>query len=466
MSDTQINTNCLDLSMTQDQRARVVAGEIAALPYVRQTILLPDLHFKSYMEAPSSFVTATEGVIVPHLASAAINCGMGLVRTDIDADQVAPEQLEAIAVAINREAAPNKFSTTKYSWSVEQHSKAMRCGAEPLLKDYGLDPSFVEAFEDRGRATPEPLKEEDIRRCVPRFLRKNKFARSEIGINFGGNHFLEAQVVDRVVDSEQAARFGLEAGKLAIMYHLGPGPLGGNLANLYAYRIKPSRRRRMGYAVFRYLYQASKGRARRKTFGGLSRWLAIPDESPEGEVLGNVMHVVKNYGYAYRAGTVRAIMDALAEVFGDGASRARLVVDVSHNMLQPEQHDGRRFWVCRHNVCRPIENFPGIVAGNSQVPSCICVGMPECENQVSGYDHGAGTLLKAATGQLAEDPRGLQTQLIEVPRGGRQVVGRRPMPVLRADMVEDVMATLEKAEFVRPVAYMRPMMTLKDPGSA
>ncbi len=463
MTEQTPDTPTLDLSLSNDPDAKALADKISALPYITQAVLLPDLHIKDGMEAPSSFVTATEGVIAPHLASAALNDGMGLVVTDIDADDVTAEQLDAILVAMNRPAAPTKVSSTKYSWSPEQLDAAMRQGAGPQAKDYGLDDGVLDAVEDRGQATDEPLSEEDIVACMPKFLRRHKFSRSEIGLNFGGNHFLEVQAVDRVVDAETAERFGLAPGKLVVMYHLGPGPLGGNLLNLYAYRRKPPFHRKAGYAFFRWLFQASRGKAFRRLFGGFSDWLVVEEDSGPGRMLATAFHVVKNYGFAYRMGTVRAILDALAEVLNCGQDRAKLLVDISHNILQPERIDGKRLWVSRHNACRPIEGFPGIVAGSNQVPSCITIGPAGCEERLGGYDHGVGILLEKAiaAGEVAPDPRGLTTERVKMIRGTEQVHSRDPQPLLDATVIERAMTALTDANFARPVAYVRPLKTLK-----
>ena len=462
-SVSNVGGKCLDLSMSKDGAALALAKKVAADPHILQTVLLPDLHIKGAMEAPSSFVAACKGVIIPHLISSAVNDGMGLISTNIDAKDVTTEQLEALCVAINREAARTKFSTTKYSWSAEQLDKAIRYGAEPLAKDYGLDESFLDAIEDRGRATPEPLKPEDVAQCVPKFLLKSKFTRSEIGINFGGNHFLEIQAVDRIVDEENARKLGLKEGKLVVMYHLGPGPLGGNLLNLYAYRRKPSLHRKLGYAMFRYIFQASRGKAFRKTFGGLNKWLVVEEDSPQGKALATAFHITKNYGFAYRMGTVRAIMDAVGGVLGIEDRAMRLVVDISHNIFQPENFDGERVWVSRHNACRPIEGFPGIISGSNNIPSCITIGPNGCEERIGGYDHGIGILLDKSADRLTEDPRSLQAIRFEVPRGADHAITRKPYSLMKANVLEKVVDKLSGADFTRPVAYVRPLATLKDP---
>ena len=88
-------------------------------------------------------------------------------------------------------------------------------------------------------------------------------------------------------------------------------------------------------------------------------------------------------------------------------SSNRLVVDMSHNILQRELVDGEPHWVSRHNCCRPVPGMPGIVAGSHQVPSCLTVGPAGCDQGLVGYDHGVGHLIdrQLEQGTLHPEPR-------------------------------------------------------------
>ncbi len=458
-------TRVIDLSMTEDGAAKKGARMVAALPYVTDVMMLPDLHIKPDMEAPSSLITATQGVIVPHLASSAINDGMGLIMTDIDANDVSTEQLLEILRLINRKAAKTKFSTTKYSWSREQLHRVMLNGAQGVFADYDLDKSWLEAIENKGKGGVENITEQDIEECIPGFLRKSAFTRCEIGLNFGGNHFLEIQAVDKVIESNHAERWTVRNGKLGIMYHLGPGPLGGNVLNLYASRAKPSLHRKAGYAFFRCLYQAMKGWERWKTFGGFNSWLVLDEDSNTTRAFETVLGVVDNYGFAYRMGTVRAIVDALEKVFCATSKDigTRLVTDISHNSLQAETYNDHRLWISRHNCCRPKEGLPGIVAGSSRASSCITYGLKGCEDSVYGYDHGIGIVLEKAEaeGTVQEDSRKLHSMTVTMLPGTDKVVKKEQFSIYDTSIIDKVINKLANAGIISGFAYMRPLMTLK-----
>ncbi len=440
-----------------------VAERIEELPYVTGTIRLPDLHMKDGMEAPSSLVVATRDVIVPHLVSESINDGMGLIATDVSIDDVTIDQVTAILRLINAEGARTKAKPGRYSWSPELLEAACRQGAEPLLANYGLGASFLDRIEDRGSALPRELNRDEFLSAVPRYLRQTKLTRSEIGLNFAGNHFLEVQVVDEIVDESAAAQWNLTPGQVMIMYHLGPGPLGSILSNLYAFRSKPQLHRKVGYAFFRNVLHLKNGREYHKTFAALNQWLTLDPESEQGLAYANVLRVIKNYGFAYRTATMRAIIDAVHEVTGSPPDSNELIVDMSHNMLQPEEISNQNFWVSRHNCCRPKPGVPGIVAGNHQVSSCVTIGPPGCDRTLAGYDHGVGFLIEEAQqkGLLETDPRGLMVRRLWMTRGTQRLHEQEVLPLLGRTPLDSAMRTLSADGMALPVALLRPLATLK-----
>lgn len=443
--------------------AHEIADWIESLPYVAKTLRLPDLHMKPGMEAPSSLVVASENVIVPHLVSESINDGMGLIATALDVEDLSPTGAAGILRWMNEAGAPSKATPSRYSWSSELLEAACRQGATPLLDHYRLDPSFVDAIEDAGRSETRDLTFDEFTSVVPGFLRRTRLTRSEIGLNFAGNHFLEVQAVDEIADPAVAESWGLRSGQVVIMYHLGPGPLGSILSNLYAFRAKPQLHRKAGYAFFRNVLHLGRGRDHHRIFSAFNRWLALDPESEPGSAYALALKVINNYGYAYRTASMAAIVDAVLHVTGADRDSNRLIVDMSHNMLQPENIDGETFWVSRHNCCRPVPGFPGIVAGSHQVPSCLTIGPDGTDGKLSGYDHGVGFLIEQAqeNGGIPADSRGHEIRRLSMTRGTGELHEERVFPLLERTPLDEAMSTLSAQGMARPVAYLRPLATLK-----
>lgn len=445
------------------EQAAQRAAEIARLPYVAETVRLPDFHMKDGMEAPASFVVACRDMIISQLVSESINDGMGVVRTGIPASEARADQLVDVMLHLNRWGAPTKLTPSRYSWTPGLVELACRQGAAPLVTHYGMPPGLLDRVEDRGQAAGGPIGPGRYRALVPAPLRRSRVARSEVGLNFGGNHFLEIQAVDRVVDRAQAARLGIVEGELLIMYHLGPGPLGSILSNLYAFRRKPSLRRQIGYGVLRGALHASRGPGHLRTFGALRRWNPVEAGSEAGRQLADVLAIVKNYGFAYRMATVRAITDAVEQAFGQNRDRIELLADTSHNILQPEVIGGEELWVSRANCCRPRPGALGIVAGSNQIGTCLTVGSDRCGDLVGGFDHGIGFLLEQAhsAGELRPDRRDLAVQRLKMVRGTETIERVDTLPLLQTDLMDRTLDTLGAAGFVEPVAHLRPVANLK-----
>jgi tRNA-splicing ligase RtcB len=443
--------------------AQRIASWIETLPYVANTVRLPDFHLKPGMEAPSSFVVATNNVIIPHLVSESINDGMGLIATGLDIDDVSQDQIRQILTQVNEAAARTKASESRYSWSTKLLEAACREGAAPLLDHYGMPESFLDNIEDRGRSMDRDLTYEEFSAAVPKYLQRTKLTRCEIGLNFGGNHFLEVQVVDEIVDKKVADEWNLAPGRVMVMYHLGPGPLGSMLSNLYAYREKGALHRKVGYALIRNLMHMRKGREYHRAFAAFNDWLTLDAESDQGAAYANVLNVIKNYGFAYRVGTIKGIFDAVHDVIGTGSHAESLIIDMSHNILQPERIGSDEFWVSRHNCCRPVPGLPGIVAGNHQVSSCLTVGPPGCADSISGYDHGVGYLINEAQkrGDFAADIRGHEVQRMMMTRGTNRLHAIDTLPLLDRRCLDATLTELKARGTTTPVAMLRPLATLK-----
>ncbi|MDH3296318.1 MAG: RtcB family protein, partial [Acidimicrobiia bacterium] len=443
-------------------------ASIADMEHVTGVVELPDVHFKPGMEAPSSIVVGSRR-ITPHYVSESINDGMGVVVTDLHIDEVGPEVVEGILTYLNVHGVKRKNHQGRYSWDEDQVLRVCHEGAKVVVESRGLDDqgraeSLLESMEDGGVAWERPLTADDVRAHVPGFLLGSPVSRGETGLNFGGNHFAEVQAVTDVLDQTLADRLDLSPGQLVVMYHLGPGPLGSILSNLSAFREKPPIHRKAGYGLGRLLLHSRRGLSFLNTFGLPRRWLAVDPDSPEGEHLATVLAIIKNYGYAYRMTTVAAVIDAVAEATGRDRSRSSLLVDCSHNILQPEKVGGDDLWVSRHNCCRVIPEFPGIVAGSHQVSSCLTVGPEEDPGELAGYDHGIGFLL-----DLMEErgeppvphPSGVSSVRLKMKRGHNEIVERRTFPLLGSEPILETIKELEQMNAVRGAVLTRPVGTLK-----
>lgn len=447
-----------------DQRLQELAGHA----FVTSVLGLPDRHQKGSMEVPSSIGIATRGVIVPEFTSVAVNDGMGVIATDLDARELTPARIEALFARIGSHASGHVLERNRYSLDGPALRRVLVEGGRGVVERYGFEPGVVERMENRACiALPgDPVRA--IERCVPPVLLHERVTASEMGLNFGGNHFLELQVVDQIRDEAAARAWGLRRGQVVVMYHLGPGPFSGTLLHHFSRRTKLDPARVPAFFLsklgFHFLQRAGDGSLASKwrahfRQNGLT---ALPEDSPEGLAFRSALAMAMNFGYAYRLATVRAVLDGLHETVSSRV-HAHLLFDISHNGITQESLGGEPCWVARHNACRLVPGAPTIVAGAWDVPSYLGVGVSNDDGRLHSYDHGAGHLIEEAraAGRLA--PTSDTVTRVRMTRGrDARVVRSHSVTVLDAAPIDRLMDRLDQEALMRRAVRLRPIGNLKN----
>jgi RNA-splicing ligase RtcB len=446
---------------------RASLERLAAQPYVEAVVALPDIHWKEAMEVPSSIAIETRDIIVPEFTSVAVNDGMGVVRTGLDARDMTAERMTRFFSRINSHSASNFFETNRYSIGTGDFRRVLTDGARALLGRYDFEPDVLDAMEDGGRMRT-PGQGAPLGDVVPLPLLHTKFSRSEMGLNFGGNHFLEIQAVDEMFDESVAARWGFRKGEVVVMYHLGPGPFGGTLLNHYADREKlQASRRPLFFAsklVFHYLQRMGRGHAAAKWAAYFQRngWTPVLASSEEGVLLRQAFAMAINFGYGYRLATMAAIRDALQEVVSTD-TKAEVFCDISHNGVTESAKGGSVSWVARHNACRLHPGGPTIVAGTHDVPSYLGLGGNGQSGRLHSYDHGGGHLIDGYRERGELDTAEGRVLRVKMTRGrNARIVRHEDVPMRTAAPMERLMRCFEQHDIMRPVLRLRPLGNLKN----
>src|SRR5712671_669951 len=442
--------------------------DIAHLPFVRSVLALPDLHQKKDMEVPSSLAITTRDVIVPEFTSVAVNDGMGVIATSLNVGDMSGDRLLRFFSRLNSHSARNFFDGNRYSLSADDLRAVLAHGAAAVLGRYGLPATTLDRLENRGVSNDLGFDSRSLGDAVPLQLLLTSFPRSEMGLNFGGNHFLEVQVVDELLDAEAGRRWGLERGQVVVMYHLGPGPFSGTLLHHYSRRAKLYGRRVPLYffskLLFHYAQRFPRGDARRKwaLHFQSNRWTPLPDASEEGILFRRALAMATNFGYAYRMATIRAILDGLHETFSPEIG-AELLCDIAHNGISRESVDDEDVWVARHNACRLSPGKPAIVAGSYDVPSYLGVGLDGFDGRHGSYDHGAGTLIEAEreSGRLKTSAGSVFKHVMTRGASGA-LVSREEIPLRSSEPIDRLLACLERERIVRPAVRLKPLGNLKN----
>jgi len=447
--------------------------DISSLSEYEKHIILPDIHYKPQMEAPSSTAIATGDYIIPSLASAAINDGMSIIKLPFKKNEINDEIIKDFFTQLNIHAAKNKFDMNKYSLTEEELLDVCLNGARAVIEKFGLEKTILNSLELNG-VMNEGLKKDDINRLVPKMLLKSKFSRAEFGLNFRGNHFLELQYIDKIEDKTYCFNnVQIEQNDLTIMTHLGPGPFTGNLMRLYTNREKIPFSHKYLYFFAKLYFHFLESKRDELNMNEIIKYFFKPNKyqayninSKLGQDFYKLIQIGTNYGYAYQLGTFTAVRDAtryIQKKYSLSKGDAKLIWNVSHNSIYKEFVDNKEQFVTRHNSVKIYNNKPTILAGSYDVPSCIGINYPNANNDLMDtHDHGIGSIIS----RLKKEEKINFTEEISnryfFKRGTKIIKKIKSSNISDYEVIEFITEYFDKENIFRPWFYVKPIATLKN----
>ena len=436
-----------------EDRATDQVANVAHLPgIVVASFAMPDIHWGYGF--PIGGVAATrlsDGVISPGGVGFDICCGVRLLASKFDeADYEAHR--EAIMTELDRRI-PRGIGKGGIAPGSLLDEVLAQGAVAALRHGYGWE-SDIPRCEEGGTSTgadPSAIGEKAVTR-----------GRGQLGSLGAGNHFLELQVVDEVVDSAAAAAFGIAPGMLMTMIHCGSRGLG--------HQTCTDQLRVMGEAMQRHGIRVP------------DRQLAcVPIDSQEGRRYLGAMAAASNFAWANRHILAHETREALAAAFGTPpeATGTSLVFDVAHNLAKIETHevDGRPMQLCVHrkgatrafgpghpDLPRDIASFgqPVLVPGSMGTASWVLRGV-EDNPAFASAAHGAGRLMSRKKASRRSPGREVRQSLQEAgisvrPRSVRLLAEEAPYAYKDVDVVADV---CEAAGLSKKVARLRPVGVVK-----
>jgi release factor H-coupled RctB family protein len=171
----------------------------AQLPGMQHVVGLPDLHPGRGYPVGAAFFSS--GRFYPALVGNDIGCGMALWQTDILAAKAKPDKLD-------QQLGNLDHAIDEAEWAVlEQLEPALAAQRQALAA--ALTEAGVYAGIGAGIGA-----------------RIDGAALNSLGTIGGGNHFIELQVVDQVLDPARFEAAGLQAKRLQVLVHTGSRGLG------------------------------------------------------------------------------------------------------------------------------------------------------------------------------------------------------------------------------------------------
>jgi tRNA-splicing ligase RtcB len=447
------------LKIIQQDRALEQVANVAHLPgIVGYSLAMPDIHWGYGF--PIGGVAATDpnlgGVISPGGVGYDINCGVRLVASDLDAEEIKPKLRELVGALFN--AIPCGVGSAGAITRLDKHElgRVARNGARWCIERGLGDREHLAHIEELGNmegADPAALSPRAIERGL-----------DQLGTLGSGNHFLELDVVSEVYNPGLASAFGLEAGALAFQIHCGSRGFG--------YQVCEDFLSVMERAVGKYHIQLP------------DRQLACaPVGSPEVDQYLGAFRCAVNYAFANRQAIMVLAQRAMERIIGRGQAHCgwKLVYDVCHNVVKKETHlvegQPRELYVHRKGATRafpkghPVlpEDYrdvgqPVLIPGDMGRCSFVCVGAERSLEETWGSTcHGAGRVMSRNAAMKAAKGRSIERELgdrgIVVKSRGRSTLAEE-MPDAYKD-VRDVVDILHEAKIHRRVAKLEPLGVIK-----
>jgi tRNA-splicing ligase RtcB len=431
-------------------------------------VVLPDFHHKQSMEMPSSIAVATKATIRPTLSSASLNCGMALLALDVDRPGCAAIE-DFYRLVKDRYPFPRR---SRFELSASDVVRAATEGGRFAVDRFDVDDADLDRVEEGGRLDLEPFGgATGVREELPWSV--VQLSRMRFGHVGPGNHFIELQEVEEILEPRTAEALGVAQGQLTIQYHNGGGVLPGELGALFARRKRAPLPLRAQMAIAKPLRHLASARSREEVGRRLNLYFsrqpaAVPRDGEEGRRLMLANAAGMNYGFAFRLSTYASFRAFAATAFG--ARNSRLIVDSPHNSIYEEDVDGERAIVHRHNACRaypagrmtghPVFSRTGqpvLLPGTNRTSSFLCVAADGAGASLHSVSHGSGMVIKGfeQRGLSGPDPAGRSTLRFRYPSAAPQEV-----PHLDDRGVSETLRILTSNGLVRPVARMRPIAVL------
>jgi tRNA-splicing ligase RtcB len=303
-------------------------ANVATLPgIVGHSMAMPDAHLGYGF--PIGGVAAFReqgGIISPGGVGFDINCGVRLLRSDLQARDVQPF-INTLLDALFQAVPSGLGATGRLHATDQQLTESFLRGAEWAVEEgYGVeaDLDFCEENGSMPGADPSLVG-----------VKARKRGRPQLGTLGSGNHFLEIQRVEEIYDQEIAKRFGLFKGQITVMIHCGSRGAG--------HQICTDHLDVLSKAVRKYNIDIPD-----------KQLACAPLGTPEAEHYFGAMVCAANYAWANR----HIIAHWTREVFDRyfPGSQLQLLYDVAHNVAKIEEHrvEGKkeRLYVHRKGATR------------------------------------------------------------------------------------------------------------------
>ncbi len=369
-------------AIKNDKTIEQIANTASLPGIVGYSLGMPDAH-QGYGFAIGGVaaVDLKEGVVSPGGIGYDINCGVRLLATDLEFDDI-KSKIEELVKQLFHEIPSGTGRGGDLKLSYAELDEVMKLGIDWAIQNKFARPEDKDFIEENGRlpnANPDMVSSKAKER-----------GRDQLGTLGSGNHFAEVQIVQEIFDEETAKGFGLYKNQIVVLIHTGSRGLGHQVCTDYL--------KEMDAAMKNYGIKVP------------DRELAcVPIDSKEGKRYLQAMASAANFAFNNRQLITYNVRNVFKRLFK--TDKISIVYDVCHNIAKIEEHNvfGKKIKVLVHRkgatrafpkghpalpeVYREIGQ-PVIIPGSMGTYSYVLVGTEKAMEETFGSTcHGAGRTL-------------------------------------------------------------------------
>ena len=423
---------------------------VAMLPGIlKNSLAMPDAHqgYGFCIGGVAAF-DIENGVISPGGVGYDINCSVRLLKTNITLEDLKKKGKKEILHSLFRTIPSGVGRGSKLRLNKSELNDVLKGGTKwAVEKGYGVEADYLHT-EEHGcleNADPANVSERAKLRGLP-----------QLGSSGAGNHFLELQVVKKILDEKISKAYGLKEGQIVIMIHCGSRGLGHQVASDY---IKLMEEEQGWPEQDRELVHA-------------------PIKSKLGKKYLSAMAAAANFAFANKQLITHWVREDLRHYFPD--IKIDVVYDICHNIAKFEEHviEGKKkrvlvmrkgatrsFGVGRKEIPEAYRNVgqPVLIPGSMGTPSYILSGTKKAEEISFGSaPHGAGRLESRAKARKTVNPEKLKKLLadrgIDIEAGS--ISGMLEESPDAYKNIEDVVRICDEIGLAHPVASLMPVAVM------
>lgn len=442
---------------TIDKETINQVANVAMLPGILDySMAMPDVHLGyGFTIGGVAAFDEEEGVISPGGVGFDINCGVRLMKTNLQREDAVPH-IKTLTENLFHKIPSGVGSKGEFKVTDTELTEAFLHGSQWAVEaGYGIesDAKNCESYGFMEGGNPDKVGTKARKRGRPQF-----------GTLGSGNHFLEIQYIDKIYDPAAAAAYGLEEGQVTVMIHCGSRGAG--------HQICTDHLQTLNQAVKKYKINVPD-----------MQLACAPAKSKEAQDYFDAMKCGANYAWANRQIIMHWTREVFEKFYGkdSDALGMELLYDVAHNVAKFEEHtvDGKKqeVYVHRKGATRAFPaghsevpqqyrdvGQPVLIPGSMGTPSFILKGGPDSMSLSFGSAcHGAGRVM--GRGKAKDTLSGEEIQKVLAGQGITVKAERATVIAEEAPSVyknsDDVVDVVDSLGIAQKVARLIPIGVIK-----